>query len=186
MILYIKNMVCVRCIMAVQTTLEKLKIDYLSIELGKVKLKTELEPVLQKELNASLKRYDLELMEDRKKILVERIKTTIVQLLHSSNTNLELKLSVFLSESLHYNYTYLANTFSEMEGTTIERFYIENRVERVKELILYEELTLTEIADRLNYSSVAHLCLQFKKVTGQTPAVFKKLCRSDDYVWRRC
>jgi AraC-like DNA-binding protein len=134
-------------------------------------------------LEEGLKHYELELLEDRSKILVERTKTEIIGILHSSQP-LQYKLSAHLSKVLDYNYTYLANTFSELEGITLERYFIAQRVERVKELILYEDLSLAQITDELAYSSVSHLCLQFKKVTDMTPAEFKKLCKLDDFVWR--
>ena len=179
-------MVCVRCKMAVQSVLEQLEIDFLSIELGKVKLAGELNSEQQKGLNAALKHYELELMDDKKNILVERIKTLIIEMFHSPNDEIRLKFSEYLSKSLHYEYTYLANTFSELEGSTIEKFYILNRIERVKELLMYEALSVKEIAYQLNYSSESHLCQQFKKITGQTPSVFKKLCESEEFVWRTC
>ena len=183
--LYIKNMVCVRCKMAVQSALEAHHIPFLSIELGRVKLPVALADEQLSALGKSLKYYELELMQDRKKILVERIKTKIIGLL-ASPEGPPLKLSAYLSEALGYKYTYLANTFSELEGTTLERYFINSRVERAKELMVYEEMPLGEIADELRYSNVSHLCLQFKKVTGLTPAEFKKHCQSDDFVWRRC
>ena len=125
-------------------------------------------------------------MEDRRKIITEQIKVLILQLFQAPDINLQQKFSDYLSKSLFYDYTYLANIFSETEGSTIERFYIVSRVERVKELIVYEKMNITEIAYELNYSSVSHLCQQFKKVTGQTPSEFKKLCESEDFVWRNC
>lgn len=179
-------MVCLRCKMAVQSVLEGLGIEYSTIEIGKVNLPAAITPEQQKNLNTALKQYELELMEDRKKILVERIKTLIIELFHASGNDKQLKLSEYLSKEVYYNYTYLANTFSEVEESTIERFYIVTRIERVKELIVYEGLSITEIAYQLNYSSVSHLCLQFKKVTGQTPSMFRKLCKSEDYVWKTC
>jgi AraC family transcriptional regulator len=184
MIIYIKDMVCVRCKMAVQAVLENLGIRFISIELGRVTLAGPLTQEQQKKLHAGLQLYELELMDDKKKILVERIKTSIIEILHSSSFEVPLKFSEHLSKSLYYDYTYLANIFSEMEGTTIERFYISNRVERVKELLIYEALSIKEIAYRLNYSSESHLSMQFKKVTGNTPSEFKKLCMLKDYVWR--
>ncbi|MEI9911520.1 MAG: AraC family transcriptional regulator [Bacteroidota bacterium] len=183
---YIKNMVCLRCKMAVQSILEALDIDYVSIELGIVKLAGELSPEQQRKLNKALSHYELELMDNKKMILVERIKTLIIDTFRSSPGEMRLKFSEHLSKSLGYDYTYLANVFSETEGSTIERFYILTRTERVKELIVYEALSIKEIAYQLNFSSVSHLCLQFKKVTGQTPSMFKKLCDSQDYVWRTC
>jgi AraC-like DNA-binding protein len=137
------------------------------------------------DLDSALKVYELELMEDKRKILVERIKTLIIELFHSSEVELDIKFSAHLSRSLNYDYTYLSNVFSELEGSTIEKFYITQRIERVKELMVYEGLTVSEISHHLNFSSVSHLCLQFKKVTGLTPSVFKKLCASEDFVWRK-
>lgn len=176
-------MVCLRCKMAVEAVLQAAGIPYLSTELGRVKLPTPLSSEQKTELNKGLKYYGLELMENRNKILVELIKTEILGLLQSPHT-MQLKLSVHLSQTLQYNYTYLANTFSELEGITLERYFIAQRVERAKELMVYENLNLTQVADELAYSSVSHLCLQFKKVTGLTPAEFKKLCQSDNFVWR--
>lgn len=184
MTIYIKSMVCVRCKMAVQSVLDELKIEYLTIELGRVTLTGELNAEGQKNLIKALAHYGLELMDNKKKILVERIKTLIIEMFNSPNDEVRSKFSEYLSKSLHYEYTYLANCFSDMEGSTIERFYILYRIERVKELLVYEALSIKEIAFQLNYSSVSHLCLQFKKVTGQTPTMFKKLCESEEFVWR--
>ncbi|MEO5564975.1 MAG: AraC family transcriptional regulator [Chitinophagaceae bacterium] len=184
MTIYIKNMVCIRCKMAVQTVLERLEIDYLAIELGYVKLTGKLNPAQHTRLSAALKHYELELMDNKKEVLVERIKNLITEIFHSENDDLPLKFTEYLSKNLHYEYTYLSNVFSEMEGITIERFFISNRIERVKELIIYEEMSIKEISYQLNYSSVSHLCLQFKKVTGITPSMFKKLCESDEYIWK--
>ncbi|HTE12299.1 MAG TPA: AraC family transcriptional regulator [Chitinophagaceae bacterium] len=172
--------------MAVQAVLEGLKIDYLVIELGRVQLAAAITPEQKDKVNEGLKYYALELMNNKKLIVVEHIKTLIIQKFHAPVPEHDLKFSVYLSDSLHYDYTYLANIFSEVEGSTIERFYISSRIERVKELIIYEDLSIKEIAYQLNYSSVSHLCLQFKKVTGQTPSIFKKLCESRDFVWRTC
>lgn len=176
-------MVCLRCKMAVESVLKAAEIPYLTIELGRLILPTLLLLEQKAALSKGLKHYGLELMENRSKILVERIKTEIISLLQAPHS-LRLKLSVHLSQALNYNYTYLANIFSEQESTTIERHFIAQRVERVKELLVYENSSLTQIADELAYSSVSHLCLQFKKVTGLTPAGFKKLCQAGDFVWR--
>jgi AraC family transcriptional regulator len=185
--IYIKNMVCVRCKMAVESVLKKLKIAYLSIELGKVQLAEEISSGLQKELNTALKHFELELMDNKKKVLVERIKTLIIEVFHSPDIEIQVKFSEYLSKNLLCEYTYLANAFSELEGSTIEKFYILTRIERVKELLVYEPgLSVKEIAYQLNYSSESHLCQQFKKVTGQTPSMFKKLCESEELVWRTC
>ena len=161
--------------MAVQSVLEGLKISYKEIELGRVKLTDGINAQQRQQLNTALQHYHLELMDDKKKIITERIKTLIIQLLHEEPEAIQLKLSVYLSNSLQYDYTYLSNIFSEVEGSTIERFYIVNRVERVKELLIYDELNLTEIAYQMHYSSVSHLSAQFKKVTGLTPSHFKQL-----------
>lgn len=180
--IYIKNMVSTRCKMAVQTVLKELKIDYLHIELGEVKLAAVLTPEQQKKLKAALKPYELELMDDKKKVLVEQIKTLIIETFHDSAIEKHLKLSEYLSNRLLFDYTYMANTFSDKEGMTIERFYIVNRIERVKDLIGNEALSIKEVAYQLNFTSVAHLSRQFKKVTGQTLSMFKKLCESSDQV----
>ena len=171
--------------MAVQSVLETLNIPYKSIELGRVKLVDELNAYQRQQLNTALQHYHLELMEDKKKIITERIKTLIIQLLHEENDATQLKLSVYLADSLQYDYTYLSNVFSEVEGYTIERFYIVSRIERVKELLIYENWSITEIALQLKYSSVPHLSLQFKKVTGKTPSEFKHLSEAEDFVWRK-
>lgn len=186
MTVYIKNMVCVRCKMAVRAVLQNLNIDYTAIELGKIQLPTELSLQQRSDLDSALRVYELELMEDKRKIIVEKIKTLVIELFHSSDAELGLKFSAHLSHCLHYDYTYLSNVFSELEGSTIEKYYIMQRIERVKELIVYEGLSITEISHQLNFSSVSHLCLQFKKVTGQTPSLFKKLCATEDFVWRKC
>lgn len=167
-------MVCVRCKMAVQVVLEKLEIDYKEIEIGKVTLSKELDPEKQKKLNEALQYYELELMDHKKAILVERIKNLITEMFHSPDNEIPLKLTHYLSKTLHHEYTYLSNIFSEVEKSTIERFFISTRVQRVKELLIYEGLSIKEITYELNYSSVAHLCGQFKKVTGKTPSLFKK------------
>ena len=179
MYIYIKNMVCVRCIMAVKSVLETSEISFEDIELGRVNLISQLTAEQFSKLNSGLKYYELELMENKKKILVEKIKVAIIEMFHSSNGDILVKLSEHLSRSLQHDYTYLANIFSTEEGRTIEKFYILNKVKRVKELLIYEGLTIKDISYKLNYSSVSHLCLQFKKVTGTTPSVFKKLWESE-------
>lgn len=183
-VLYIKNMVCVRCKMAVEAVLEANKIAYRSVELGRAELIGELTPEQKMKFADGLRHYELELMENRTAILMERIKTAIMELLNSRQP-MKLKLSAHLSNALDYNYTYLANTFSEQEGITLERYFISQRVEKVKELIVYENLSLVQIADELGYSSVSHLALQFKKVTGITPAEFRRRCQSENFVWRK-
>ena len=179
-------MVCIRCKMAVGAVLEALAIDVSRIELGWVETANSITAEQKIKVNEGLKHYSLELMTNKKMIIVEHIKTIIIEKFHSAGDDTTLKFSVYLSESLHYDYTYLANIFSEMEGSTIERFYICSRIERAKELMIYDALSIKEIAYQLNYSSVSHLCLQFKKVTGHTPSTFKKLFESREFVWKTC
>jgi YesN/AraC family two-component response regulator len=126
-------------------------------------------------LSTSLKKIGLELLDDKKNIMVEKIKTIIIELVHYNEDQIKTNLSDYLSEKLNHNYTYLSNLFSEIKGTTIEKYYLSNKIERVKELLVYDELNLTEIAWKLHYSSVAHLSNQFKKMTGLTPSHFKNL-----------
>lgn len=182
MYIFIKNMVCVRCKMIVRTVLEALEIPFVEIELGRVKLPSELSADQRNKLDSALKYYELELMDNAKKILVERIKIAIVEMFHAANGDRILKFSEQLSTSLQYDYTYLANTFSEVENSTIEKFYILKKIERVKELIIYDRLSIKEISYQLSYSSVSHLSKQFKTVTGLTPAGFKKMWESEKYV----
>lgn len=161
--------------MVVKTELEKLGLHYAHLELGEVEVMEEITTEQLDKLNVALKLTGLELMDDKKSILIEKIKTTIIELVHHTDEQIKTNLSDFLSEKLNYNYTYLANLFSEVKGTTIEKFYLSNKIEKVKELLVYDELNLTEIADKLHYSSVAHLSNQFKKMTGLTPSHFKNL-----------
>jgi len=161
--------------MVVKDELTKVGLPYSSVELGEAEIMGDVTPDQREKLRAGLLRYGLELMDDKKSILIQKIKTLIVELVHYSEEPLAVNLSTFLAERLDYDYTYLANLFSEVQGITIERFFISHKIERVKELLVYDELTLTEIAYKLHYSSVAHLCTQFKKVTGLTPSHFKSL-----------
>jgi AraC-like DNA-binding protein len=173
--LYIKNMVCIRCKMVVKSELEKLGLHYISVDLGEAEIKENISPEQLNKFSEGLKKSGLELMDDKKSILVEKIKNIIIEQVHYTDEQIKTNLSDFLSEKLNYDYTYLANLFSEVKGTTIEKFYLSHKIERVKELLVYDELNLTEIADKLHYSSVAHLSNQFKKITGLTPSHFKKL-----------
>ena len=173
--IYIKNMVCIRCKMVVKSVLEKLGIRYATVELGEVELLEDISQDLIDKLAVDLRKAGLELMDDKKSILVEKIKMIIVENVHYSDDELRVNLSDYLSEKLNHNYTYLANLFSEVKGTTIEQFYLNHKIEKVKELLVYNELSLTEIAYKLHYSSVAHLSNQFKKMTGLTPSHFKAL-----------
>lgn len=161
--------------MVVKSELEKLGLQYNSVELGEVDLAEAVSDEQLSKLGEALKLTGLELMEDNKKILVEKIKTIIIELIHYSDEQIKINLSDYLSEKLNHNYTYLSNLFSEVKGTTIEQFYLANKIERVKELLVYDELNLSEIAWKLHYSSVSHLSNQFKKMTGLTPSHFKNL-----------
>lgn len=168
-------MVCIRCKRLVRSELDKLGLHYTTIELGEAEIMEELSKEVLNQLNVSLNNSGLELIEDNKTILVEKIKTIIIELIHFSEEQIKVNLSDYLSEKLNHNYTYLSNLFSEVKGTTIEKYYLSHKIERVKELLVYEELNLTEIAYKLHYSSVAHLSNQFKKMTGLTPSHFKNL-----------
>ncbi len=168
-------MVCIRCQMVVKAELEKLDLKYTQVRIGEVDLVGDVKPEQLEQLNVGLKKAGLSLMDDKKSILVEKTRSAIIELVHYSEDQIKVNLSDFLSEKLNYNYTYLANLFSEVKGITIEKFYLTHKIERVKELIVYDELNLSEIAYRMNYSSVAHLSNQFKKFTGLTPTHFKML-----------
>jgi AraC-like DNA-binding protein len=168
-------MVCIRCKMVVKSELEKLGLHYTTIDLGEAEITDKISKDQLDNLKAALQMTGLELMDDSKKILVEKIKTIIIELIHYNDEQIKINLSDYLSEKLNHNYTYLSNLFSEVKGTTIEQFYLANKIERVKELLVYDELNLTEIAWKLHYSSVAHLSNQFKKMTGLTPSHFKNL-----------
>jgi AraC-like DNA-binding protein len=161
--------------MVVKEELIKLGLHFVMIELGEVEILEKISAQQHDRLKAALLKSGLELMDDKKSVLIQQIKTAIVELVHYSKEPLLIKFSEFLSQKLNYDYTYLANLFSEMQGTTIEKFFITHKIERVKELIIYDELNLTEIAYLMHYSSVSHLSAQFKKVTGLTPTHFKQL-----------
>ena len=173
--LYIKNMVCIRCKMIVKEELSKLGIEYTSVELGEVEINTPLTSELHDELKKRLMNYGLDLIDDKKHVLIQRIKNLIVEMVHYEDNPVVVNFSVYLSEKLNHDYTYMANLFSEVQGTTIEKFIISHKIERVKELLLYNELNLTEIAYLIHYSSVAHLSSQIRKVTGYTPSYFKQV-----------
>jgi AraC-like DNA-binding protein len=173
MILNIKNMVSASCRMIVKAEMEKLGLQYSSIELGLVNVDGIVSPKQFEQLRMALLKVGLELIEDKKTILVEKIKHTVLNMVHYSDEPLKIKNSKFISSQLNHNYTYLANIFSATTGTSIEHYIIYHKIERVKELMRYNELNLSEIAWKLHYSSVAHLSNQFKKVTGLTPSLFK-------------
>jgi AraC-like DNA-binding protein len=161
--------------MLVKSELENLNLPYKTVELGEVELEGNISDQKREELKQALLRSGLVLMEDRKSILVEKIKTLIIEMIHYADELPEVNYSVYIGQKLNLNYTYLANLFAEVKGITIEQFIIIHKIERVKELIIYNELSLTEIAALMQYSSVAHLSKQFKKITGLTPSHFKQL-----------
>jgi AraC-like DNA-binding protein len=163
--------------MIVKSKLENLGLHYSSVELGEAEIMEDLSPEQLDRLSIALDKTGLELMDDKKIILVEKIKAVIIELVHYNEEQIKITLSDYLSEKLNHNYSHLANLFSEVKGITIEQFYLTHKIEKVKELLVYDELSLTEIAFRLNYSSVAHLSNQFKKMTGLTPSHFKTLKR---------
>ena len=170
-------MVSIRCKMVVKSELDRLGLHYGIVELGEVDIKEDISEEQRDLLRLALLRSGLELMDDKKAILIEKIKNVIVEMIHYHDEvgALKVNFSDYLSEKLQHDYTYLATLFSEVTGITIEHYIISHKIERVKELLLYDELNLTEIAYKLNYSSVAHLSNQFKKVTGLTPTYFKQL-----------
>lgn len=168
-------MVSLRCKMMVKEELKKLGINYVVVELGTVDVLENITPQQRALLKTALLKSGLELMDDRKAILIERIKNVITEMIHYSDELPRVNFSDYISQKLGYDYTYLANIFSEVKGITIEHYIIAHRIERVKELLIYDELTLTQIAYKLNYSSVAHLSNQFKKVTGLTPSFYRQL-----------
>lgn len=175
MMVYIKNMVCLRCKLVVKSELEKLGVQQLNLKLGEVEVVENMSKSQLDTLDAGLRNFGLELIFDKRVHIIEQIKNTIIELIHYSEEDLKVNFSEYLSKTLDYDYTYLSNLFSEVHGTTIEQFIIHHKIERVKELLVYNELNLSEIAWKLNYSSVQHLSNQFKKVTGLTPTFFKKM-----------
>lgn len=179
-------MVCLRCRMVVKSELEKLGLYCISVEPGQVEVLGPLSDNQLRNFKVALLNAGLELIEDRKNILIERIKTTILAMIDDSEHPLKTNFSFYLSEVLNRDYTYLANVFSAVQGITIEHFIIANKIRRVKELICDKQLNLTEISWKLNYSSVAHLSTQFKKVTGVTPSHFKYIERADTLLPAMC
>jgi YesN/AraC family two-component response regulator len=168
-------MVSIRCKMLVKSELEKLGLHITAVELGEAEIREEISADQLESLDIALRKTGLELINDRNTILVEKIKTIIIELVHYTDEQIKTNLSDYLTEKLNHNYTYLSNLFSEVKGTTIEKYYLNHKIEKVKELLVYDELNLTEIAYKLHYSSVAHLSNQFKKMTGLTPSHFKNL-----------
>ncbi len=168
-------MVSNRCKMAVKAALKNLGLHFIVVDLGEVDIMEDLSAEQKAQLKSDLLQSGLELMDDKRGILIEKIKNAIVEMVHHTDENLKVNFSDYLSEKLHHDYTYMANLFSEVQGTTIGQFIIAHKIERVKELIIYGELNISEIAWKMNYSSVAHLSNQFKKATGLTPTHFKQL-----------
>ena len=168
-------MVSNRCKIAVKEALKNLGLHFIVVELGEVEIMEKITANQSEQLKLALIESGLELMDDKRSVLIERIKNVIIEMVHHSDEVIKINFSHHLSEKLNYDYTYLANLFSEVQGTTIEQYIIAHKIERIKELIIYGELNITEIAWKMNYSSVAHLSNQFKKMTGLTPSHFKKM-----------
>jgi AraC-like DNA-binding protein len=168
-------MVSTRCKMAVKEELKKQGLHFIVVDLGEVEIMETISQEQREELKSALLVLGLELMDDKRAVLIEKIKNVIIEMVHHAEEVIKVNFSDHLSQKLNHDYTYMANLFSEVQGTTIEQFIIWHKVERIKELIIYGELNITEIAWKMNYSSVAHLSNQFKKVTGLSPSHFKKL-----------
>lgn len=161
--------------MAVKAGLKKLGLHFIVVELGEVEIMENISEEKREMLKKELLISGLELMDDKRAMLIEKIKNAIIEMVHHTDEIIKINFSDHLSAKLNHNYTYLANLFSEVQGTTIEQFIISHKIERIKELIIYGDLSITEIAWKMNYSSVAHLSNQFKKMTGLTPSHFKQL-----------
>lgn len=168
-------MVSLRCKMVVKDELAKLGLHLVVVDLGSVQITEDISNEDREKLRVNLLKSGLELMEDKRSILIEQIKGVIIEMIHYSEETPKVNYSDYISEKLNYDYTYLSNIFSEVKGITIQQFIIVNKIERVKELLLYDEMNLTEISYKLNYSSVAHLSNQFKKITGLSPSFYKQL-----------
>ncbi|MEO7315452.1 MAG: AraC family transcriptional regulator [Ginsengibacter sp.] len=175
MTLYIKYMVSLRCKMMVEEELKKLGLFYISIDLGRVETMEDLTQSQHDLLKINLLKSGLELLDDKRSILIQKIKNVIIEMIHHTDQLPQINFSDYISEKLKYDYTYLANVFSEVNGITIQQFIIIHKIEKVKELLLYDELNLTQISNKLQYSSVAHLSNQFKKITGHSPSYYKQL-----------
>ena len=171
-------MVCSRCILVVKSELEKLGHEIVTIELGEVILKNELSNKEKSNISQRLEVLGFEILNDSSSKTIEKIKTILIDLVQNKNNDINVTLSDYLIQNLHQDYSKLSNLFSTVEGISIEKYFINLRIEKVKELIVYDELSLSEIADILNYSSIAHLSNQFKKVTGFSPTYFKKIKKS--------
>lgn len=168
-------MVSTRCKMAVKEELKKLGLHFIIVDLGEVDIMEDISDWQREQLKIALLGVGLELMDDKRAILIEKIKNVITEMIHYSDELPKINYSEYISEKLNFDYTYLSNIFSEVKGITLQQFIIVHKIEKVKELLLYDELNLTEISYKLNYSSVAHLSNQFKKITGLSPSQFKQL-----------
>lgn len=173
--IHIKYMVSLRCIMVVKEELNKLGISYSSVNLGEVEFVGKITPAQKEAMRIKLAKIGLELLDDKRSILIDKIKNEIIKMIQHSESLPKINFSDFISKQLGYDYTYLSNIFSEVQGITIQQFIIFNKIEKVKELLFYNELSLTEISYLMDYSSVSHLSNQFKKVTGLTPSFFKHM-----------
>ena len=174
-VIFIKNMVCNRCILVVTEMLKDLHLTPLKVELGMAIVQEQLQPADRETIKAALEKYGFELIDDKRMRMIEQIRTAIIELVHYEDNTSKLKLSEYLKEKCHYDYSFLSKLFSEVNGISIEKYYIAQKVERIKELLVYDELSISEIADLLQYSSVAHLSTQFHNVTGMSPSQFKRL-----------
>lgn len=175
MTIYIQYMVSIRCKLLVKSELDRLGITYNKVEIGEIDLDNRLSVERYARLKAALQQAGLVLIDDKKNILIEKIKHIIIEMIHYTDEPFVVNFSEFLSSKLHYNFNYLSKLFTEVKGIIIEHYIIAHKIERAKELLLYDELNLKEIAHLLNYSSVAHLSTQFKKMTGLTPTYFKQM-----------
>ena len=168
-------MVSIRCKMMVKAELKKLGLHFIVVDLGEIEIMEDISAEQREALRKALLISGLELMDDRKAVLIEKVKNLIIEMVHYADELPKVNYSDYIAEKLNHDYTYLSNIFSEVKGITIQQFIIIHKIERIKELIIYDELNITEIAWKMNYSSVAHLSNQFKKVTGLTPSHFKKM-----------
>jgi AraC-like DNA-binding protein len=173
--LFIKYMVSNRCKIAVKEVLKQLNLHFILVDLGEVEIMENISAEKREQVKSALRSSGFDLMDDKRAVMIEKIKNVIIEMVHHSDEIIKINFSDFLSEKLGHDYTYMANLFSEVQGTTIEQFIIAHKIERIKELIIYDELNITEIAWKMNYSSVAHLSNQFKKMTGLSPSHFKQL-----------
>ena len=174
-VIFIKNMVCNRCILVIKQILKDLQFTPLQVDLGTAVVKEELTSDDREVIRKALEEYGFELIDDKRQRIIEQIRTSIIQLVHYEGNLSKLKLSEYLKEKCHYDYSFLSKLFTEMNGISIEKYYIAQKVERIKELLFYDELSISEIADKLQYSSVAHLSTQVRNVTGMSPSEFKRL-----------